>query len=273
MSQGKIAGAKPAAQVARLALAALQYGSTRNSMRAASDHRAAAEEMTEMFRQAQMQRTEQAIRNLQYTRPHIVIPAPVPGLQRWDGNDVMLGMDGGMVRLASAGFGRDLAEDFQKEALSLQPLVGAAKGAFGALAGAGAKAGRGLMGGAKGMLAGGLPGAAQGMAGAIRAPAAPMTMGQAAGKIRDWATALPGKAEKAWQQSGINTLQGAKRTAIGLGMGAGALYLGTKALRGASNLMSQEAHPARYGTQQFGGSRIAYGVNEYGQPDTRAPVM
>lgn len=43
---------------------------------------------------------------------------------------------------------------------------------------------------------------------------------------------------------------------------AGAGYLGYKGLKGVGNFMSQEAGPANWGA----GPRLAYGVNQYGQP-------
>jgi hypothetical protein len=254
----------PLQQVGRLAVAALQYGSSRASVRAAADQRIAAEQLTAMFEQAQQRRTEQAIQNLRYSRPHIVIPSPVPGLQRFDGNDVMLGMDAGMVRLAAAGFGRDLAGALQKEALSLQPLVAAAKGAFGQMGALkGAIKAPAIAGGAKAVASSATPSLGQAM----------NQMGGVVGKVKDMAGALPGQAQKLWSQSGVNTVQGAKRTAGALALGAGALYLGGKAMHGATNVMSREGHSGRYGTQNQGGSRIAYGVNEYGNPDLRAPLM
>lgn len=160
---------------------------------------------------------------VRYARPPIVIPAPVPGWRRWDGDDVPVGLDVGMVRLASVAeaVGREMAKE------------------------------GGLMSQAAGWVTKKLPS----LAGAAQ-KAAPQV-----GKVDSWL-----------DRAGIGSVQGLKRTALGLGAGAAALYGGSKLLGGAKKVMSHEPEQnKRYGVQDYGGSRTAYGINQFGYPDLTAP--
>jgi hypothetical protein len=250
--------------IARLMMGALGYGSARAELAQQKEQRRQAEVMNDSLERLQAIKMQEVEHNARHTRPPIVIPAPVPGLRRWDGGDVPVGMDEGMVRMASA-----IGEDMAKEALSIEPLMGMAKNFLGS-------AGKAMgsiapkmpsLGGAAQKVTGGLPSTAA-------APKIPSLANEVGGVLGQGAKALasvPGKIQSGLKQSGITSLGGAAKTLGGLALGAGALYAGGKALKGGLNVMSREAQPAQYGSVYSGGSRVPYGINEYGQPDLRAP--
>jgi len=62
---------------------------------------------------------------------------------------------------------------------------------------------------------------------------------------------------------------------LGLGAaGLGAAYLGTKAVnKGFGALGHEDSHPVNYGTAQYGGPRLANGVNQYGVPQVGTPFQ
>jgi len=162
-----------------------------------------------------------------YTRPPIVIPAPVPGWRRWDGEDVPVGLDMGMVRLAACAesVGREMAKE------------------------------GGLMSQAAGWVAKKLP-----------------SLTNQAKQVASNAASSTGSTGSWLDRAGIGSLKGVKRTALGLGAGAAALYGGSKLLGGAQKVMNHEPEQnRRYGAQDYGGSRAAYGINQFGYPDLTAP--
>lgn len=356
----------------RLGVGIVQHGLAKAQQRQQALHAAQAEAMNEAFAQLQQARMAPVEHNMAYTRPPIVIPAPVPGIRRWDGNDVPVGLDIGMVRLASLGvrLGELQAEqdvELLKEAVSPgflknvvqrsaaspsrlaqfanrveQSAVGAvgglapvrSMGARGAIAdvarrestlraaqpGIGAWAPRG---GPPGMVhrdafgnaatgggrwidptklqkgptpvvrdtfgnaasSGGAPPPAPAAtspfrqaarppleAAPVAAPAAAPAAAVAAAPVAAQAAA-PAAAPPAAVPAGKGFLGKAKRTALGLGLGGLGLYAGGKVLRGGLRAMSEEGGPHQYGAQDHGGSTVAYGINEYGQPDLRAPFV
>ena len=256
--------------VARLALGLLGYGSGRAELARQRSLQAQAEAMNDAFEHMQALKLQQAEANARHTRVPLVIPAPVPGVRRWDGDSVPVGMDEGMVRLAAVAF--DVGADMAKEALSIQPLVEAAKGIFGKAAPAIGKA----MGTAPAPKAPTLASAAQKITGtAAAAPKPPPAVGQATAALtgQGGPTGLVGRLQSGLKQSGITSLRGAAVTAGGLALGGMAVKGAVKGVRKGTDIMSHEAGPAQYGTQQFGGSRVPYGINEYGQPDLRSPFM
>lgn len=245
--QDKLAGGK-GQLAARLAASFLAFGRGQQGQDDAHRQEAEAQQMNLAFSELQHAQMGSVEEGARYSRPPFILPAPVPGLQRWDGSDVPVGMDMGMVRLASAGM-----------------ALGKSMAKHGGIGSVLMDAGKQLLGGA-----------AQGaLKGAIKPPAVPgvgSTLGgigqDLAGRAKSFVQdKLPGM----WQQSGINTLAGAKRTAMGLGLGAAGLYAAGKGLGAVKNYMSKEPGSAQFGSQDFGGSRVAYGANEYGQPDFRTP--
>ncbi len=55
------------------------------------------------------------------------------------------------------------------------------------------------------------------------------------------------------------------------GLAAGGLYLGNKALQKGTQVMNEESGPAVYGGGRFG-NQLAFGVNQYGQPQLGTPL-
>lgn len=275
----KIAGR--ADLLARVALGLLGYGVGRMALSRTAGNQAQAEAVDDAFERMQRIQLQQAEQGARHTRPPIVIPVNSPGMRRWDGDAVPVGMDEGMVRLAHVAY--SVGADMAKEALSIPSGLGdAAKGLFGA---------------AKGILGGGAPSVGKVMGAAAQAPKMP-TLAAAAQKITGGLQAAPkpppgvgqaastlagglmgslggvgAKIQKGLQQSGIKTPGDALRTAGGLALGGAAIKGGVSALKGGLNVMGREAPPAQFGSVQQGGSRVANGINEYGQPDLRTPFM
>lgn len=255
----------------RITMGLIGYGMGRTELSRQRAHQAEAEAMNATFERLQAMKMQAAQENARFSRPPMIIPAPVHGMSRWDGDSVPVGMDMGMVRMASVA--TEVGVDMAKQALDLSPILAGAKSVMGKLGPMASK----LVGPKTPSLAG----AVQAATGAVPKP--PPAIGQASSALAAGAGAqnpvggalsgLADKAKKMWEQSGVNTMGGAKRTAIGLGLGAAALYGGGKALRKGLNVMSREAPPSQFGAQSYGGSTVPYGVNEYGQPDLRAPFM
>lgn len=96
------------------------------------------------------------------------------------------------------------------------------------------------------------------------APVQPQTPAPPANNVNTSAGAAPDKS--GWlQRTGLFDNQGNFRKYKALGGAAllGAGYLGFKALKGGIDYMGQHSAPANYGT---GGAQIPMGVNQYGQP-------
>lgn len=187
--------------------------------------------MNDAFQRLQMQKLNPSIQGVRYSSPPLFaeggafggVPYPVP-----------LGMDAGMVRVASA-VGAELAR-LDKEA-----------GIMGSLAGAVAAGPKPL---AKGLF---------GLGNALKAP------------VRGAAAALssaPGqKALGAAKTFGRGAL-----TAGALGLGAAGL--GAYALaKPTLGYLSKEQQPANWGHSDYGAPQLAYGVNSYGQPQVGLPFI
>lgn len=248
--------------VARLAMGLMGYGIGRSELARQRSHQAEAEAMNEAFEHMQAMQLQQAESGARHTRPRIVIPAPVPGMRRWDGDAVPVGMDEGMVRLASVAY--DVGADMAKEAFpSAQPLIEGAKKLFGKIGPAVAQGPK--MTGASGVVQ--------------AAPKPPPGVGQAASTLSAGAAGggllggLGTKLQNGLQQTGIKSMRGAAMTAGGLALGGLAIKKAVGGVRKGVDVMAQEAGPAQYGAQQHGGSRVPNGINEYGQPDLRTPFM
>lgn len=356
----------------RLATGIVQHGIAKVQQRQIALQMAQAEAMNAAFDELQRRRMEAPERSLAYTRPPLVMSAAMGGPRAWSGDDVPLGMDQGMVRLAAA-LGQEQAERdvaLLKEAVSagalksivqrsaasperLMQFAGkverSAVGAAGGLAPVRSMGMRGAVSDAArresslraaqpgiGVWApkGGAPGQihrdafgnassgsvrwtdpakmprspapiqrdvfgnASAHAGTPAAAPAPTAVGKpsmyrTSAKPAEAPVAAPAQAaapkptvpgEQAAQApvaapgappvvKGRGFLGNAKRTAIGLGLGGLGLYAGGKVMRGGLNAMSGEAGPAQYGSQGYGASTVAYGVNEFGQPDLRSPFV
>lgn len=247
--------------VARLALGLIGYGAGRTDLARQQALHSQAVEMNNAFERMQAMKLQQTQANAHHTRVPLIIPSPIPGvsgLGRWDGDDVRPGMDEGMVRLASVAF--DVGANMAKEALSIQPLAQAAKDIFGK---AGPALGKVMGATAQAPKMPTLAGATQKATGMVQAaPKPPPMVGGFGAKI-----------QQGLQQSGVTSLRGAAMTAGGLALGGMAIKGAVGGVRKGVDVMSHEAGPAQYGTQQFGGSRVPYGINEYGQPDLRTPFM
>lgn len=87
------------------------------------------------------------------------------------------------------------------------------------------------------------------------------------GGIADKVKALPGMLKG---KSGLGW-----KGQLGLGAaGIGAAVLGTKAVnKGLGALGHEDTHPVNYGTAQYGGPRLANGVNQYGVPQVGTPFQ
>lgn len=260
--------------VARLALGMLGYGAGRTELARQHSQQAEAEAMNAAFERMQAMKLQQAEAGARHTRPPIVIPAPTPGVRRWDGDAVPVGMDEGMVRLASVAF--DVGANMAKEALSIQPMVEGAKNLFGKIGPAASKV-MGSMAQAPKMPT--LASAGQKITGGVAAaPKPPPGIGQAAptlaaGSAASGLAGLGDRLQKGLQQSGVGSVRGAALTAGGLALGGMAIKGALGGVKKGLDVMSREAGPTQYGTQQFGGSRVPNGINEYGQPDLRTPFM
>lgn len=268
--------------VARVAMGLIGYGSGRTELSRQRSLQAEAEAMNAAFERMQAMKLQQAEAGARHTRPPIVIPAPVPGMRRWDGDAVMLGLDEGMVRLASVAY--DVGVDMAKEAISIQPLADMAKSIFGKAGTLTAGAGKVVGAVAQAPKAPTLASAAQKITGGLQAaPKPPPALGQAASTLAGGAAAGGGlmgalggigqKVHQGLQQSGITSLKGAATTAGGLALGGMAIKGAVGGVQKGLDVMAREAGPQQYGTQQYGGSRVPYGINEYGQPDLRTPFM
>lgn len=265
--------------VARLAMGLLGYGAGRSALSQQRSQQAEAEAMNAAFERMQAMQLQQAEAGARHTHTPLIIPAPVRGMSRWDGDAVPVGMDEGMVRLASVAY--DVGADMAKEALSIEPLVDMAKNIFSKAAPA---LGKVMGGAAKPPAMPTLAAAAQKITGAVQAaPKPPPGIGQAAATLAGGAAGGGGllgslgswgaKAQQGLQQSGITSLKGAAGTAAGLALGGAAIKGAVGGVKKGVGIMSQEASPAQFGSQQYGGSRVANGINEYGQPDLRTPFM
>jgi hypothetical protein len=256
--------------VARLALGLIGYGSGRAELARQRSLQQQAAELNEAFERMQSLKLQQAETNARHTRVPLIIPAPVPGMRRWDGDSVPVGMDDGMVRLAAVAF--DVGTDMAKEALSIQPLVESAKSIFGKI---GPTVGK-VMSSAAAPKAPTLAAAGQKITGiAQAAPKPPPAVGQAGAVLTGQAglTGLGARLQSGLKQSGTTSLRGAAITAGGLALGGMAIKGALGGVRKGVDVMSREAGPAQWGGQQFGGSKVPYGINEYGQPDIRSPFM
>lgn len=179
---------------------------------------------------------------------------------------VPIGMDMGMVRVASA-LGAELAHMDKKagifSSLAATPVVqGAAKrigGAFGRIAARPA----GAVGSA-------VSGAVSKAVAPVKALAA-SPVGQAVGQV--------GSAVGTGARSvGADALRSAKGIGRGVAtagaIGLGAAGLGAYALaKPALGYLSKEQQPANWGHADYGAPQLAYGVNQYGQPNYGAPFI
>jgi len=264
--------------VARLALGLIGYGAGRTELSRQKALTAQAEAMNAAFERMQTAQLQQAEAGARHTRPPIVIPAPVPGLHRWDGDAVPIGLDEGMVRLAAVAY--DVGSDMAKEALSIQPLVDTAKSIFGKVAPTVGKVTKTIAQGPKMPT---LTAAGQKVTGTLQsAPKPPPAIGQAAPTLAGGAAGsgilgslgnIGQKVQQGIQQSGITSLRGAAMTAGGLALGGMAIKGAVGGVQKGLDVMAREPGPMQYGTQQYGGSRVPFGINEYGQPDLRTPFM
>lgn len=252
-----------ARQVAPAIAAVAQFAATSRAARTAEAHAEEARQMNLRFQMIEHERLRQAREAAQYSRPPVVIPAPVQGQYRWDGNSVPVGLDMGMVRLAAA---QDVAELMAKEAV-VAPLLSGLKRGLGSLKGMGTSAVQGLKSNIGKMPSIKPP----------TPPAPPATLGQSvsnlAGKAASTVQQGAETAKKIWNTSGVNTVAGAKSTALGLGALGAVGYGAVKGGKALGHVMSEEAPSSRFGGRGYGGSPMAYGINEYGQPDLRAPFM
>lgn len=283
--------------VARLAMGLIGYGSGRTELHRQRSLQVEAEAMNAAFEHMQAMKLQQAEAGARHSRAPYVLRAPIRmdhesgnglGGKSWDALDqgmpiYPVGLDEGMVRMASVAY--DVGADMAKEALSIQPLVDAAKNIFGKVGPAATQ----TMGKVVGATAQGpkmptLASTAQKITGGLpAAPKPPPALGQVAPTLAGGAAAGGGilgslggigqKVQQGLQQSGVTSLRGAAMTAGGLALGGMAIKGAVGGAKKGLDVMSREATPQQYGTQQFGGSRVPFGVNDYGQPDLRTPFM
>lgn len=212
-----------------------------------NEQRAQAQAMNDAFHRLQQMKLGPSISGVRQT----VAPAFVPP----DGDigyapfPVPIGMDAGMVRVASA-IGAEMAQK-DKEA-----------GIMGSLAGMASKSKP---------LAQGLFRVGQGLKAPVRAAGAAMAS-PAAQKV------VGGVQQAIASPTAQKVIGGAKsfgRSALTAGaLGVGALGLGAyAATKPALSYLSKEQQPANWGLTDYGAPQLAYGVNEYRQPQLGLPFI
>jgi hypothetical protein len=254
--------------LARLIAAALEQSSSQNEM---GRERAEADKYRAMLDLVAASRSEKmgpVSGSLMHSRSPIVIPARTFSGGSLD--DVPIGYDEGMVRLASktAGIGTAIGS--------------AVKGLSSMTAGLGRAASKPLLNVGNAATKPATPGLWSAKppkpafatpktapAGGANAPMAPTPASLPAASQKIQAPAAQPQATKPSlaQQSG---LQGGawKWKLPALGAAALGTYGAVRATKGVANIMSQEAPPANYNS---GGLNPAYGVNAYGYPDRSTP--
>lgn len=301
----KEAGMSPFAQ--RLLFAMLTARLATHIGSEMSQQRQQAVEMNDAIRMLQMQRMASTIANIQHSQAPIFAPpgadlgyAPYP---------VPIGMDAGMVRVASA-LGAEMAQ-MDKEAGIMSGLAGMAS-KVPQLAKPLTAMGRGLQK-PFAMGAGALQQAGHSIAGAAQTPVVGKALGRMGGSV-EWggAKALqrmgqPSAMPLSRQAQGFQRLEGVRATEQAMGKpvgslvphvptmgeraGAAAKSVGQKALGyglvGAGLLgagaymaskpvlgyLSGEQPPADWAGTSYGAPQLAHGINQYGQPQLGAPFI
>jgi len=245
--QEKEAGISPFAQ--RLLFAMLAMRMAQHVGGEMSEQRQQAIAMNDAFRALQLQQMASTIGNAQHAQAPVFAP---PGADLgYLPYPVPIGMDAGMVRVASA-LGAELAQ-MEKEA--------------------------GIMSGMAGLLSKSpnLAKPFQQVGHALQAPvraaqaAAASPMGQkivgGLQKARDVAAPVAQKAVAGAKTVGRGALAGGL---VGAGLLGGTAYLASKPVLG---YLSREQGPADWGETTYGAPQLAHGINQYGQPQLGTPFI
>ena len=251
----------------------------------------------------------QAMNNLRGTPVSPALsPYPVSGMAY--GGGVPVGMDGGMIRLASvadaagrlmakeAGFGNIFSAPATRRLLAAEAgmakrtVVPSTHADLGAIMQSGPKA--------PALIPPKVPVGRGAPAQQVASPLAPLPTGRlqragellqgakqkAVGYLRPAAPPSPAPAPAplaAAAKPAASPVTSAKSSPLGLkgqlalgGLAAGGVYLGGKALGAAGRVLGDGSGPAdaNYGTAGgYGGRQLSYGVNQYGYPQLGTPLM